>query len=121
MVKSRELTGKELRQVRDLIHSLCATYNEYYNCCPKLNDYGCYQLTRRFTDSGMCRYFRESVLPLNAALEAVFFPKATKPCKICGERFVPEKGRVYCSDKCRAEGNRAASAKRMKRYRQKQG
>lgn len=98
---------------------LCANYNDAYDCCPLLNDYGCYQLTRRFVNSGICGYFRKSVLPLNPALEAVFSRQHTKVCKICGKGFIPNGARKYCSDQCAMDGRRAATAARTQKYRRR--
>ena len=64
---SRELTRKEKTAIRSLVVTWCANYDREYGCLPLDSD--CYMLGKCWTGS-YCRYFRESVLPLDPALEA---------------------------------------------------
>ena len=66
----RELTGREKQRIKKLITSLCANYDKEYGCLPL--DCDCPMLGICFTNSALCRYFRKSVLPEDAGLEAVF-------------------------------------------------
>jgi len=118
MSKGRKLTRKERGEIRKLVTTMCANYDKTYDCCPLLDDYGCYMLTRQFTDSGLCKYFQSAVLPLNPELEAVFTGKRTKPCRICGKRFAPVGRQGYCSGLCENTGTKAATAKRVKKHRE---
>ena len=59
---SRELTRKEKTAIRSLVVTWCANYDREYGCLPLDSD--CYMLGKCWTGS-YCRYFRESVLPLN--------------------------------------------------------
>ena len=66
----RELTGREKQRIKKLVTSLCANYDKEYGCLPL--DCDCPMLGICFTNSALCRYFRKSVLPEDAGLEAVF-------------------------------------------------
>ena len=61
---SRELTRKEKTAIRSLVVTWCANYDREYGCLPLDSD--CYMLGKCWTGS-YCRYFRESVLPLDPA------------------------------------------------------
>ena len=70
-----------------------------------------------------CRYFREAVLPLNPELQAALTTEGISPelraCAVCGKAFLPEGRQAYCSDACKAEGNRRKSRERMRKMREK--
>ena len=53
---NRELTGKEKRQIKKLITSLCASYDKEYGCLPL--DCDCPMFGICYTNSGLCSYFR---------------------------------------------------------------
>ena len=59
-----------------------------------------------FTNSALCRYFRKSVLPEDAGLEAVFTQTPTTHCKQCGKPFPTDGKRMYCSQRCAEEARR---------------
>ena len=81
----RELTGREKQRIKKLVTSLCANYDKEYGCLPL--DCDCPMLGICFTNSALCRYFRKSVLPEDAGLEAVFTQISTTHCKQCGKPF----------------------------------
>ena len=74
----RELTGREKQRIKKLVTSLCANYDKEYGCLPL--DCDCPMLGICFTNSALCRYFRKSVLPEDAGLEAVFTQIPTTHC-----------------------------------------
>ena len=82
---SRELTRKEKTAIRSLVVTWCANYDREYGCLPLDSD--CYMLGKCWTGS-YCRYFRESVLPLDPALEASLMSEGPRPdfkiCPVCG-------------------------------------
>ena len=78
---NRELTGKEKRQIKKLITSLCASYDKEYGCLPL--DCDCPMFGICYTNSGLCSYFRESVLPAEPELQAVF---ESQPLSVCEGR-----------------------------------
>ena len=102
----RELTGREKQRIKKLVTSLCANYDKEYGCLPL--DCDCPMLGICFTNSALCRYFRKSVLPEDAGLEAVFTQTPTTHCKQCGKPFPTDGKRVYCSQRCAEEACRKA-------------
>ena len=87
---SRELTRKEKTAIRSLVVTWCANYDREYGCLPLDSD--CYMLGKCWTGS-YCRYFRESVLPLDPALEASLMSEGPRPdfkiCPVCGGPVPP--------------------------------
>lgn len=57
----RELTTGERRSIRKLVTGHCANYDSEYGCLPL--DCECPMLGVCYTNSAMCRYFREALLP----------------------------------------------------------
>lgn len=114
----RELTGKEKKQIKKLVISKCANYDKEYGCLPL--DCNCYMFGICYTNSALCRYFRKSVLPEDAELEAVFTQTPTTHCKQCGKPFPTDGKRVYCSQRCAEEARRKQTAARVRKYREKQ-
>lgn len=102
----RELTGREKQRIKKLVTSLCANYDKEYGCPPL--DCDCPMLGICFTNSALCRYFRKSVLPEDAGVEAVFTQIPTTHCKQCGKPFPTDGKRVYCSQRCAEEACRKA-------------
>ena len=72
----RELTVQERRSIRKLVTGSCANYDREYGCLPL--DCECPMLGICYTNSAMCRYFRESVLPNAPELEAALQALPTK-------------------------------------------
>lgn len=119
---SRELTREEKAGIKKLVLSMCANYDREYGCLPL--ECECYMLGKCYTGA-YCRYFREAVLPLDPALEAAICGAGEAPetrlCPICGRAFVPQGRRSYCSEACKAVGNRRKSRERMRKMRDKSG
>ena len=113
----RELTAKEKRSIRKLVTNRCANYDKEYGCL-RLGD-DCYMFGVCYTNSAMCRYFRESVLPNDPKLAAAFSNSPTRLCKHCGNPFPADGRRVYCSDKCAAAVSRVQTAARVRKHRRK--
>ena len=114
----RELTGREKQRIKKLVISLCANYDKEYGCLPL--DCDCPMLGICFTNSALCRYFRKSVLPEDAGLEAVFTQTPTTHCKQCGKPFPTDGKRVHCSKRCAEEARYKQTAARVRKYREKQ-
>ena len=89
---SRELTRKEKTAIRSLVVTWCANYDREYGCLPLDSD--CYMLGKCWTGS-YCRYFRESVLQLDPALEASLMSEGPRPdfkiCPVCGGPVPPDR------------------------------
>ena len=92
---ARELTRDEKKKIRSLVTGMCANYDR---------------------ESGLC-------LPLNPELQASLTTEGISPelraCAVCGKAFLPEGRQAYCSDACKAEGNRRKSRERMRKMREK--
>ena len=118
----RELTRDEKRAIRKLVTDMCANYDRDYGCLPL--DCECYMLGKCWTGA-YCRYFREAVLPLDPVLQASICEEGPPPdarlCAVCGSPFLPEGRQAYCSEACKAEGNRRKSRERMRKKRYKNG
>lgn len=116
----RELTRDERKGIRKLVTEMCANYDREYSCLPL--DCECYMLGKCWTGA-YCRYFREAVLPLNPVLAASICEDGPAPdtrlCAVCGRPFLPEGRQAYCSEACKAEGNRRRSRERMRKKRDK--
>ena len=118
----RELTRDERKGIRKLVTEMCANYDREYGCLPL--DCECYMLGKCWTGA-YCRYFREAVLPLDPVLMASICEDGPAPdtrlCAVCGRPFLPEGRQAYCSDACKAEGNRRRSRERMRKKRREPG
>lgn len=68
--QNHELTQTEKHQIESLVKSYCANYDPDYGCLPL--ECECYMLGVCHTDSPLCKYFRDVVLPIEPKLEAVF-------------------------------------------------
>lgn len=96
----RELTRAELRDIRRLASAMCANYDRDCGCL--LLDGRCYMhYGVAYTNSGLCKYFRDAVLPMNPKLEALLSGENTaeyiKQCQICGtELFASGNRAKYC-------------------------
>ena len=97
---SRELTRAELRDIRRLAADMCANYDKDYGCL--LLDGRCYMhYGIAYTNSGLCKYFHNAMLPLNPRLEAVFngenIAEHIRQCNLCGKELYIDGGkRKYC-------------------------
>ena len=100
---------------------MCASYDSETGLCLPL-DCPCYMLNKWRTGA-YCRYFRRSVLTLNPALETALLEEGPapglRPCTVCGRPFLPMGRQAYCSEACKAEGNRKKSRERMRKMRRK--
>ena len=113
----RELTGKEKRQIKKLVTSLCANYDKKYGCLPL--DCECYMFGICHTNSALCKWFRNALLPTEPELQAVFEPRPLTECKQCGKKFVNVGKRIYCSSHCAEEARRAQTASRVRKFRKR--
>jgi len=97
---ARELTQLEKQAIKKLVVNECANYCSHYGCL-QLDD-ACFMLQKCWTGA-YCKHFRTAVLPLDAGLEVsltVNNTAKTRTCKICGEKFLVDGKKVYCSDAC---------------------
>ena len=115
---SRELTRKEKTAIRSLVVTWCANYDREYGCLPLDSD--CYMLGICWTGS-YCRYFRESVLPLDPALEVALMSEGPRPdfkiCPVCGGPVPPDRRQAYCSAACAKKAHRRQQREYMRKKR----
>ena len=117
----RELTRAELRDIKKLVVDRCANYDRDYGCLPL--DGQCYMFYGvGYTNTGMCKYFRNAVLPLNPQLEAVlngnYIADNVKKCCICGTGLYAVGNRAkYCeSCACRVHRKQKNVSDRKRRF-----
>jgi predicted nucleic acid-binding Zn ribbon protein len=117
----RELTCSEKSTIKKLVKELCANYNHEYGCL--LLNGNCYMMYGvGYTNTGMCKYFRESVLPTNPMLEAVLTGGSiveTHHCIMCDGVFPANGKKVYCSDVCAAEKKKRQQREYIRKRRSK--
>ena len=98
----REQTRAEHAAIRKLVKDLCANHDHEYGCL--LLDGNCYMFYGvAYTNTGLCKYFRDSILPTDPILEATLtggVTVETRPCGICGRAFPVNGKKAYCSDAC---------------------
>ena len=115
---ARELTREEKRVIRALMTKWCANYDRECGCLPP--DCECYMLGKCWTGA-LCRYFREAVLPLDPALEAVLLTEGPRPdfkiCPICGGPVAPDRRLAYCSAACAKKAHRRQQREYMRKKR----
>ena len=92
----RELTVPERRSIRKLVTGSCANYDRDYGCLPL--DCECPMLGICYTNSAMCRYFRESVLPNDPELEAALQALPTRRCPEKADRCQSSKTQKQSGD-----------------------
>ena len=96
----------------------CVLYDREYGCLPLDSD--CYMLGKCWTGS-YCRYFRESVLPLDPALEASLMSEGPRPdfkiCPVCGGPVPPDRRQAYCSAACAKKAHRRQQREYMRKKR----
>ena len=113
----REFTTGERRSIRKLVTSHCANFDSEYGCLPL--DCQCPMLGICYTNSTMCRYFREAVLPNDPELKAALQGQPTTRCQLCGKPFPGSGRRVYCSDNCAEASRKEQTAARVRKFRSK--
>jgi hypothetical protein len=109
-----EMTAGQKKEVKELVKGLCANYDRVTGDC-LLMDAACYQACN-FT--GLCRYFKEAVLPANKLLYAQLVKlDSIKSCSVCGKSFVAASNRSKYCDGCSKAVRRRKEAERLRRFR----
>jgi len=114
---SRELTAGERAAIRKLVTLLCANYDREYGCLPL--ECECYMLGKWWTGA-YCKYFQNAVLPTDPVLEAALLGYTAPDiclCPVCGNRFIQQGKRAYCSPACQREADRRKACERMREKR----
>lgn len=110
-VEQMKMTKVQHRAVKDLAVRMCANYDRPTGDC-LLMDEACWQVC---CSSGLCRYFKEAVLPL----DRVFYADLVKPGSLkvcaCGRSFVPASNRAkYCPECAKVKQREAATLRKRK-------
>ncbi len=113
--QNRELTAKEKRSIKKLVKRLCANYDSEYGCLPL--DCDCPMFDICYTNSAMCRYFLESLLPDDPELQASLESQPVRICRYCGRKFPADGKRAYCSRACAESARRRQTAARVRKFR----
>ena len=108
-----EMTASQRKEVKELVKGSCANYDRSTGEC-LLMDAACYQACN-FT--GLCRYFKEAVLPADKLLYAQLVKlDSIKSCSVCGKSFVAASNRSkYCVGCARVERLKQKAANERKR------
>ncbi len=116
----RELTRSERAAIRKPVRC-CANYDCQDKICLVL-DGPCYMLGKVYTGA-LCRYFRESVLPMHPVLEGILIrtPANQKLCPVCGKAYIPKTSQAYCSIACKTVARRESERERKRRERRNKG
>ena len=80
-----ELSTRDKNRIRKHVTNCCANYSKEYGCLPLETE--CYMFSVGFTDSKLCKYYEQAVLPTDAELYALFKGVPTRVCKQCGQPF----------------------------------
>jgi len=100
---------------------MCANYDHEYGCL--VLDGKCYMFYgAAYTNSAICKYYRNAVLPLRPELEALFNGGAAaaniRLCAVCGKELYAEGGnRKYCRPCARRVHRRQKTESERKRRR----
>ncbi len=113
-----DLTAEQLKKVKTLVRRDCCNYNG--GNCILLDDgdeHPCPQLNSLHL---ICNWFKDAVLPLNAALVAeICAPDkdSTKKCTTCGKSFLSQSNSAKYCPKCavKVRKNKQAEYARKKR------
>ena len=107
---------QQYRAARRLVHS-CCNY-DYGNCLLLDNGEECV-CPQSITYSLICKWFRATVLPLDAGLCAALLHRADrKKCVLCGGYYLSKSNRAkYCHD-CSILMKRAKATERKRKQRQ---
>ena len=90
IIPHRELTRAERAAIRKLVKDLCVNYDHEYGCLLLNGD--CYMFYGvAYTNTGMCKYFRNAILPIAPVIEAMLKggeKVETRSCGICDRAFL---------------------------------
>ena len=110
-----ELSIRDKKQIKKHVTNCCANYSKEYGCLPLETE--CYMFSVGFTNSKLCKYYEQAVMPTDAELYALFKGIPTRICKQCGQLFAAIGKKTYCSERCAAEARRQQTAERVRKHR----
>jgi len=107
IITHRELTRAECAAIRKLVKDLCANYDHKYGCLFLNGE--CYMFGVTYTNTGICKYFRTSVLPIDPAMESTLTSGVAvenRKCKQCTKAFPANGKKAYCSTACASDAKK---------------
>jgi len=112
-----------MQAIKKLVQSECANHHTSNATFPYRKMDFCFQrgamCIQVESDNVICGYFRQSVLPLDKALETQLDGGDLRKCANCRKPFAPTSNRQkYCGE-CSKLERRKKKAKRMRDYRAK--
>ena len=110
-----ELSSRDKKRIKKHVANCCANYSKEYGCLPLESE--CYMFSVGFTNSKLCKYYEQAVMPTDAELYALFKGIPTRICKQCGQLFAAIGKKTYCSERCAAEARRQQTAERVRKHR----
>ena len=110
-----ELSKRDKNRIRKHVTKCCSNYSKEYGCLPLETE--CYMFSVGFTDSKLCKYYEQAVMPTDAELCALFKGIPTRICKQCGQLFAAIGKKAYCSEQCATETRRQRTAERVRKHR----
>ena len=115
-----QMTPAQLKRAKKLIRAECCNYDAQNNECFALDEGDGCVCVQSISYSLLCRYFRESVLPLDEKLMLELLPPVnTKRCEICGREYLPRgRNTRFCPD-CAKKRIRKKARERMRQNRQR--
>ena len=110
------MTPAQRKRANALIRRECCNY--LGGSCISLDDGDSHTCSQMISFSVCCKWFRRSVLPLAATLEAEIYRSGDlKRCAVCGGVFVPGSNRAkYCED-CAVKVHKRQKAKSERKRR----
>ena len=93
-----QMTGRQRYRANALIKKLCANYDDG-NCLLLDEGEGCV-CVQSISNSFLCRYFRNAVLPADPALEAEILGTHPDRCVSCGAPIIKRGNRKKYCEKC---------------------
>jgi hypothetical protein len=101
--------------IKKLIIERCANYDTACKQCLPL-EWACFMLSK-WCNAGCCKYFINSVLPNNPALQASLTGGKTRKCLVCGAEFFISGKKEYCSPICAKKAHRRQQREFMRKKR----
>jgi hypothetical protein len=110
------MSEKQRRNASVLIKEACANHDSGY--CLLLSDYDYEPCPQLHSNSLICKYFRDAVLPMDKLLHAqIMGSESVKGCEICGEPFRAVSPRAKYCEKCSKARRQKATRERVRKHR----
>ncbi len=113
------MTPDQLRRAKRLIRNECCNYDAAHNECFALDEGDGCVCVQSISYSLLCRWFRDTVLPLDEKLMQEVLPSGNyKQCQMCGRDFLPKSKNARFCGECAKKRRQIQARERMRRNRQ---